>query len=101
LITLGTIDPAVTEARDWLKTNGIETNYLRVRALPLSNDVFEFINKHETTYIIENNFDGQLYQIIHIDYTKDLSHIKSLALGDGLPMTARWIVENIEKQEAQ
>ncbi|MDQ7027340.1 MAG: 2-oxoacid:acceptor oxidoreductase subunit alpha [Anaerolineae bacterium] len=101
LISFGTNEPAMVEARDWLKNNGIESNYLRVRALPLSKDVFDFINKHKTIYVIENNFDGQLDQIIHMECKDNLTHVKSLTLGDGLPMTARWIVESIEEQETK
>jgi 2-oxoglutarate ferredoxin oxidoreductase subunit alpha len=99
LISFGTNEPALVEARDWLKANSIETNYLRVRALPLSDDVFDFVYKHETVYVIENNFDGQLNQINHMESKANIAHVKSLTLGDGLPMTARWIVESIEALE--
>jgi len=101
IISFGTNEPAIVEARDWLLEKGIETNSLRVRALPLSKDVYEFVSNHDRIYVIENNFDGQLNQIIHVDHPGDLTHLRSLALGDGLPMTARWIVESIEAQEAK
>ena len=100
LITFGTNEPAIIEARDWLKAQGIETNYLRVRSLPLQDTVKEFVFKHDTVYVIENNYDGQLNQIMRIDYPEDMTHVKSLTLGDGLPMTARWIVESIGAKEA-
>jgi len=99
IMTFGTNEPAVVEARDWLKKQGVETNYLRVRALPLEDDVMDFIQKHDRVYIVENNFDGQLYQIICMENPQDLTHVVSLPLGDGLPMTARWIVEQVLEQE--
>lgn len=99
IMTFGTNEPAVAEARDWLKKHGVETNYLRVRALPFQDTVMEFINNHDRVYIVENDFDGQLYQIICMETAQDLTHVKSLPLGDGLPMTARWIVENVLEQE--
>ena len=101
LISFGSNDPAIQEGRDWLKAEGIETNYLRVRALPMGKKVTDFIHQHEVIYVIENNFDGQLNQIIHIDHSEDISHVKSLALGDGLPMTARWIFESIVSKESK
>lgn len=101
IITFGTNEPAIREARDVLKAGGLETNYLRVRALPLAEDVTDFVRKHDTVYVIENNFDGQLNQIIHIEYKADLSHVKSLTLGDGLPMTAHWVIEQIEAHKEQ
>jgi 2-oxoglutarate ferredoxin oxidoreductase subunit alpha len=99
IISFGTNEPAIQETRDALKAQGIETSYLRVRALPLSDSVNQFIAKHERVYVIENNYDGQLNQIIRIEHPEDIRHVKSLTLGDGLPMTARWIVDNILAEE--
>lgn len=99
LITLGSNEPAVQEARDRLAANGIETNYLRVRALPFTGEVLDFVRKHERVYVIENNFDGQLCQILYTEMPGESAHIQSLALGDGLPMTPRWVHENILQQE--
>lgn len=99
IITFGTNEPAIIEARDRLKNEGIETNYLRVRTLPLADSVTDFIHNHDRVYVIENNFDGQLNQILHIYHAKDISHLTSLALGDGLPMTAKWIVDRILEME--
>ncbi|MEM9955100.1 MAG: 2-oxoacid:acceptor oxidoreductase subunit alpha [Chloroflexota bacterium] len=100
IISFGTNDPAIQEARDLLSANGVETNYLRVRALPLLDTVKEFAFNHDTVYVIENNFDGQLHQIMKLEYPEDTTHIHSLTLGDGLPMTARWIIESIGEKEA-
>jgi 2-oxoglutarate ferredoxin oxidoreductase subunit alpha len=100
IISFGTNDPAIAEARDYLNARGIHTNYLRVRALPLSPRVTEFIEQHDRVYVIENNFDGQLFQIISLEHQQDLRHVKSLALGDGLPMTAHWVVDQISAQES-
>jgi len=99
LITFGTNEPAVQEARDRLRENGMETNYMRVRSLPLSPEIGDFIDKHDHVYVIENNFDGQLNQVMRIYFPHDLTHVRSLALGDGLPMTAHWIVEKVLSQE--
>lgn len=101
IITFGTNHPAITEARDRLSEQGIETNYLRVRALPMADSVTEFINNHDRVYVVENNFDGQLHQIISMEHAQDITHVVSLALGDGLPMTARWIVDQITTKEAK
>lgn len=101
IISFGTNDPAIQEARDLLSVAGTETNYLRVRALPLLDTVKEFAFNHDTVYVIENNFDGQLHQIMKLEYSEDMTHIHPLTLGDGLPMTARWIVDSIKATEAK
>ena len=99
IISFGTNDDAIREARDWLTNDGFDTDYLRVRALPLSDVVGEFVAAHKSIFIIENNFDGQLNQLIHMDSTSDISHLRAMTLGDGMPMTPSWIYENIREQE--
>jgi len=99
IITFGTNDEAIREARDWLANDGIKTNYLRVRALPLAASVSDFIDAHRSVFVIENNFDGQLTQLIRLEHPENISHVRPLALGDGLPMTPSWIYENLKEQE--
>ncbi len=99
IVTFGTNEDAVREARDWLANDGIQTDYLRVRALPIASAVGDFIHSHKSIFVIENNFDGQLNQLLHIESPEDISHVRSLALGDGLPMTPSWIYQNLREQE--
>ena len=99
IITFGTNEDAIREARDWLADEGIQSGYLRVRALPLASSVSDFIADHQRVYVIENNFDGQLNQLIRLEHAGDITHLRSLALGDGLPMTPSWIYDSIKEQE--
>ena len=99
IITFGTNEEAVREARDWLASEGMPTDYLRLRALPISEAVRRFIAEHRSVFVIENNFDGQLNQLLHIESPEDISHVRSMALGDGLPMTPSWIYRNLKEQE--
>jgi len=99
IISYGSNDPAIKEGQDRLAKDGINTNYLRLRALPINADVREFILSHDRVYVVENNFDGQMAQLLRTEIAEDLTHMKSLALGDGLPMTPRWVHENILKME--
>ena len=99
VITFGTNEDAIREARDWLANDGIKTNYLRVRALPLASSVSDFIDAHKSVFVIENNFDGQLTQLIRLEHPENVSHVRPLALGDGLPMTPDWIYDSLKEQE--
>lgn len=101
LITFGSNQPAMVEARDRLAENGIETNYLRVRALPLHEEVSKFIVNHDRVYVIENNFDGQLNQIIRMEHPEDITHVRSVTIGDGLPMTPNFIVDQVTAMEEE
>ena len=99
IITFGTNEDAIREARDWFDSEGLATNYLRVRALPLADSVSDFIDAHQSIFVIENNFDGQLTQLIRLEHPQNISHVRPLALGDGLPMTPDWIYHNLKEQE--
>ena len=99
IITFGTNEDAIREARDWLANDGIKTHYLRALALPLASAVTEFIDAHKSIFVVENNFDGQLTQLIRLEHPENISHVRSLALGDGLPMTPDWIYDSLKEQE--
>jgi 2-oxoglutarate ferredoxin oxidoreductase subunit alpha len=99
LIAYGTSDPAVVEAQGRLEANELKTDYLRLRALPINKAVIDFIAGHDRLYVIENNFNGQLAEILRAELPELAPKIKSLSHCDGLPLTARWIVESLEAEE--
>jgi 2-oxoglutarate ferredoxin oxidoreductase subunit alpha len=79
----------------------ITTSYLRLRAVPFSDDVLEFIRKHERIYVIEMNTDGQMRQLLQLAVPDQATKLISLAHNDGLPLSARWIVEALSAQEEE
>ena len=95
IISLGSNDPAIAEARDRLRGAGVESSYLRLRALPLTASVHEFIEKHDKVYIVENNFDGQLFKIILNAAPTAAPKLVSAAKCNGLPLSARWITDTV------
>ncbi len=99
LISYGTNDPAIQEARDRLAKTGIKTSYLRLRALPLESMLVEFIKKHPRVYVIENNFDGQMHSLIQLHAPEYATRLVSISKCDGLPLSARWITEAVIEQE--
>ncbi|MEN6408805.1 MAG: 2-oxoacid:acceptor oxidoreductase subunit alpha [Anaerolineaceae bacterium] len=100
IIAYGSTDPAVEEARDLLAKQGIATDYLRLRALPVTDDTREFIRQHDHTYVVEMNRDGQLHQILTIEMPEEAVKLRKLCHLDGLPLTARWIMKTfLEKEE--
>ena len=99
IIAYGSSNPGVIEARDILSDEGIKTSYHRVRALPLGEATHEFLANHNRVYVIDNNFDGQMAELVRLENPQFAMRITSLAHCDGLPLTARWIAENIIEQE--
>jgi 2-oxoglutarate ferredoxin oxidoreductase subunit alpha len=99
IIAFGSTDAAVQEARDKLLTEGLPTDYLRLRALPINDEVVDFIRDHDRVYLIEMNRDGQTHQIISIDVPDCTDSFRSLTHNNGLPLTAAWIQEAILAEE--
>lgn len=101
IISMGSADPAVVEARDQLLKLGYPTDYLRVRAIPFSTEVQDFISSHERVYVVEINRDGQLKQLLTIEYPEIASRLKMVAHVDGLALSAKWVREAILAQEVE
>jgi 2-oxoglutarate ferredoxin oxidoreductase subunit alpha len=100
IMYFGSTEAAIEEARHRLAESGIQTDALRLRALPFSQAVGEFIRGHEHVYVVELNRDGQLQQLLKMEYALDCVNLISLAHLDGLPLTARWVEEAIKAKEA-
>ncbi len=99
LIAMGSTEHAVIEAQDMLNKLGIPSDFMRVRALPFSKEVSEFIESHERNYVLELNRDGQLHQILSLEYCDMTDRLASLSYIDGLPMTAEWIIKSVSVKE--
>jgi 2-oxoglutarate/2-oxoacid ferredoxin oxidoreductase subunit alpha len=56
------------------------TDFLRLRAIPFASDVEEFIDEHERVYVVEMNRDGQLHQLLTIEYPNLATRLVSIAL---------------------
>ena len=98
IISLGSNHEAVMEARDRLSKQGIDTAYMRIRGLPISQEVRDFVAAYDNIYVVEMNQDGQLHIILRTDIPERAMNLKSVARNNGWPLTARWITEEITKQ---
>jgi len=99
LIGMGSTEPAILEAHDKLLDKGIASDFMRIRALPLSDKVRDFIQSHDRNYVIELNQNGQLHQILTIEFCQDINPLISLAYIDGLPMPADFIIQSVSEKE--
>lgn len=99
IISLGTTLFPIEEARTRLTARDMETSFMRLRALPINKEVRDFVENHERIYVIEMNRDGQLHAILQTEMPDLATKLVSVAHLDGMPLTARWIVEAIEEKE--
>lgn len=99
IIAYGSTESAVIEARDLLaKENDIKADFLRVRAVPFTQEVDEFVGKYDQVFVVEMNRDGHLHQLLSWEYPQHVMKMKSVAFGDGMPASAKWIREGILEQ---
>lgn len=102
IIAYGSTQPAVEEARFLLnRDHGLKTSFLRLRALPCTPEVEQFLQKYARIYIVEANRDGQLRQILSAALPAYAPKLRSACHTDGLPLTARWVKEAILAQEVK
>jgi 2-oxoglutarate ferredoxin oxidoreductase subunit alpha len=101
IISFGSTEPAILEARHQLFNEGIPTDYLRLRAIPFAREVGEFIRSHDKNYVIELNRDGQMCKLLILEVPDRATTLISLAHIDGLPLTAQWVVDAFQAKEEQ
>ncbi len=103
IIAYGTSHWAVTEALDQLaKEHGVKADYLRLRAFPFNQDVHDFIRNHDVVYVVEQNRDGQMHELLKLDAAPDqVTKLRRVLHYNGLPMDARSVSDEIVRQEAK
>ncbi len=101
IIAFGTSHWAVQESRDQLeRENEIATDYLRVRAYPFTREVLDFVATHDRVYVVEQNRDAQMLNLLKIDGDpKYAVKLRSVLHFNGLPIDARSITSAITRQE--
>ena len=101
IIAYGTSHWAVAECRDQMrKEYKLEADYIRLRAYPFNRDVHEFVEKHERVYVVEQNRDAQLLDLLKLDVDPRLvTKLRSVRHFNGLPIDARSVSDEIISQE--
>jgi 2-oxoglutarate ferredoxin oxidoreductase subunit alpha len=99
ILTYGSTDLAIREARETMREMGISSNYARVRGIPFTNDIHEFIKENSCIYVVEINMDGQMCQLLQMTYPEYAAKFVKICHVDGLPLTAKWICEAIKLQQ--
>ena len=101
IIAFGTSEYATQESRDQLREETkVETSYFRLRGYPFNAELATFIDAHERIYVIEQNRDAQLLQLMRLELTPDRqSRLRSVLHYNGLPIDARSITDDVLAQE--
>jgi len=97
LISYGSSDMAAIEAIDQFTADGIGIDYMRIRAIPFTGTVDEFLTHHEHIFIVECNRDGQMKDILSKQYSKHGEKLISISHINGLSLSAEWIKKEITR----
>jgi 2-oxoglutarate ferredoxin oxidoreductase subunit alpha len=101
IIAFGTTHWAVAESRVQLAKDGeLPTDYLRIRAYPFTQEIHDFIAGHDRVYVVEQNRDAQMLNLLKIDIdAADVVKLRSVLHFNGLPIDARTVTTAIVAQE--
>ena len=95
IISYGSTDMAITEVIRDFQNNDRIFDYMKINAIPFNDDVLRFIEEHEYIYVVENNRDGQMKQILCVNYPNHADKFISISRSDGMALSAEWITERI------
>ena len=100
-IGYGTSHFAIEESRDQLRDETkVDTSYFRLRAYPFNDELAAFVDAHERVYVIEQNRDAQLLQLMKLELSPEQqTRLRSVLHYNGLPIDARSITDDVLSQE--
>jgi 2-oxoglutarate ferredoxin oxidoreductase subunit alpha len=96
VITIGSCDAAVREAVDYLRSDGIDIDYMRIRGFPFGPDVVRFLGEHDRLFVVEQNRDAQLRSMLAIETGKPRDEMTPVLDYGGVPLSAEPIVEAVK-----
>ncbi|HEX4376120.1 MAG TPA: 2-oxoacid:acceptor oxidoreductase subunit alpha [Steroidobacteraceae bacterium] len=95
IVSLGSCDGAVLEARQRLEAQGIQTNYMRVRGFPFGEEVEQFMQAHTINFVVEQNRDAQLRTLLILETGIEKSRLRSILHYNGMPIPASCVYDGV------
>ena len=101
IIAYGTTHWAIVESRDQLLNEAqLTTSYLRLKAYPFTPEVFEFIDKCDRVYVVEQNRDSQMLSLLRMECNPaQIAKLRAVPHYAGLPIDGRSVTTELLKQE--
>jgi len=99
IVSIGSCDGAIREARDRLTDSGMaQLDYMRIRAFPFNQTVLDFIDSYQQVFVVEQNRDAQLRQLLTTELDINPEKLVPLLSYDGMPVSSDFIVEAVAKK---
>jgi 2-oxoglutarate ferredoxin oxidoreductase subunit alpha len=96
LLTVGGCHAACIEALDLLARDGISLDYMRVRGFPFADEVAKFVDAHDTTFVVEQNRDGQLRSLLLLETGIAPAKLESIRYYAGFPISAHHVIDGVK-----
>jgi len=101
IVSVGGCHGAVLEAVHRLKAQGIPVDYMRVRGFPFDTPVADFLRRHKTVFVVEQNRDAQLRALLTLETGVPRDQMTPVLDYGGLPLTARRVVDAVAQHAHQ
>ena len=95
IVTVGSGDAPVREAVARLSAQGVKLDYMRVRGFPFGAEVEQFLEAHQTNFIVEQNRDAQLRSLLTLETGVPKSRMRSILHYNGLPLAASYVIDGV------
>ena len=96
IVTVGGCHAACMEALDQLAAEGLAVDYMRVRGFPFSDEVTAFLERHDVNFVVEQNRDGQLRNLLHLETLVPVEKLESVRYYGGFPMSAHHVITGVK-----
>jgi len=97
LIFFGTTTQSAEEAMDMMREQGINFDAMQIKAFPFNNEVLDFIESHETVFVIEQNRDAQMRTLLINELEIHPKKLIKILNYDGNPISADFIINKIKE----
>lgn len=95
VLYFGTTTEPMREALEGLVKRGVKLDAMRLRAFPFTEEVYRFIDGHETVFVVEQNRDAQLLTMLLTEGGMDPAKLVSVLHYGGLPVTAEFLIRSV------
>jgi 2-oxoglutarate ferredoxin oxidoreductase subunit alpha len=96
LVTIGGCHAACMEALDLLAKDGVALDYMRVRGFPFADEITAFLDAHDINFVVEQNRDGQLRNLLMLETGVPLDKLESVRYYGGFPMSAHHVISAVK-----
>jgi len=67
-----------------------------VRGFPFGEDVTKFLESHDVTFVVEQNRDGQLRNLLMLETGVPVRKMESVRYNAGFPMSAHHVISGVK-----